>query len=93
MCLCFPIRYWHNSPALTWSTPVAASAQNWSSTCVYEHDPNNSYGENLYIGWSSSGMAVATALNKSATAWYNEVAYYNYADPANPTASGQATGQ
>ncbi|MCR8558991.1 CAP family protein [Mucilaginibacter sp. BJC16-A38] len=64
------------SPPLTWSTQLAAYAQQWAdhlaSTNTFSHRPDNKNGENIFMG--SSGY---TALNASEN-WYSEIKAYKY---------------
>jgi uncharacterized protein YkwD len=64
----------HCVPPLSWSSAVAAKAQEWADRCVFDHDPNSELGENLAWG---------TQLSASETfdLWYSEIGEYNYARP------------
>ena len=73
-------------PPLTWSTEVAAYAQNWADTlanfnnCHLEHRQNRGqnykgYGENIFQGSSADSFKPLDA----SMAWYSEVKDYKYA--------------
>jgi uncharacterized protein YkwD len=64
----------HCAAPLTWSTEVAVAAQRWANRCVFDHDPNNEFGENLAWGTELSARE-AVGL------WYEEVSEYNYSAP------------
>ena len=57
---------------LTWSTTLAAYAQQHASGCVFEHT-GGPYGENLAAGYGS--------ISDSIAAWYDEISDYNFNDP------------
>lgn len=56
----------HNATALTWDTTVATSAQTWANKCIWDHEGNTGYGENLY--WTSS-QNIDTATAAATPAW------------------------
>jgi hypothetical protein len=68
----------HGVPPLSWSTTLAAGAQQWASACTrsgsgFGHSPDafRSYGENLSWGTSQTpGQAV--------NSWYAESSLYDY---------------
>jgi uncharacterized protein YkwD len=93
-CICAVCcRSLHSSPALNWNNTIATTAQAYSSRCIFDHDPDNKvYGENLYIGASSNGIATSVALANAVTGWYNEVQYYDYTNPSTPTVANEMTG-
>jgi uncharacterized protein YkwD len=69
----------HCAGALTWSSKLAAYAQNWADTlkskgCVFGHSGGN-YGENLAAG--TEGV-----LDPEATVamWYDEIKQYKFPD-------------
>lgn len=37
----------HGVPNMTWDSTVAASAAAYAERCIWAHEPNNPYGENL----------------------------------------------
>lgn len=79
------------APALTYSTELAASAQQWadhlkqSNRCQMQHSqPNGAYGENLYwasaIEWSNGKREVQKVSPKKVVdEWASERADYDYA--------------
>lgn len=66
----------HRVSPLVWNNTVAISAQRWADRCMFMHQRNSPYGENLY--WSSVPQSASTAGTRSSTLWYNEVSMYNY---------------
>lgn len=62
----------HQVAPVVWSDAVAASAQAFVNTCPTNHS-NSGYGENLAWGYPSIAAVV--------TAWYEEEALYDYANP------------
>lgn len=67
-------RAMHRTPALSWSSSLAAEAQAWADKCVFKHADFNGFGENLYQGGSATGKAATEA-------WYAEVKHYDWTDP------------
>lgn len=74
----------HCVPALTWSSRLAATAQDWANRCVFEHRPGN-LGENLAIG-TSGAFPPASQVQS----WYDEIRSYDFATGA--SRDGQAVG-
>jgi len=76
-------------PPLTWSKELAAFAQQWAdqlaSTGKFEHRPNNSYGENIFIG--SGGYTVLDASKD----WYSEKKGYTYSKIGDDLSAGHYT--
>jgi len=65
-------RCMHGVPNLSWSSAVAAKAQEWANRGVYEHSspyqlapPAGPSGENIASGYGSAAQAI--------DGWYNEV--------------------
>jgi hypothetical protein len=56
----------HNASALTWDATVTTSAQTWANKCIWDHEENTGYGENLY--WTSS-QNIDTATAAATPAW------------------------
>ena len=63
----------HCVPNLTWSTDLAASAQQWASGCQYGHSGTS--GEN--IAWSRPTLS----QTKPVDSWYNEIGQYDFNNP------------
>jgi uncharacterized protein YkwD len=72
----------HQVEPLTWSTTIAASAQEYADTCPTGHSQSG-YGENMAWGYSSIPAAV--------TGWYKEEYDYDYANPGFSSAVGHFT--
>jgi pathogenesis-related protein 1 len=66
----------HCVPALTWSTELAASAQQWANRCQFDHDDQNPHGENLF--WGTAG---AFSPRSAVAAWYEEIDEHNFSAP------------
>ena len=56
----------HGVPALLWDDNLAASAANWAANCVFGHEFNNEYGENIF---ATTGDDLAKALVQAAESW------------------------
>ena len=82
----------HCVPALTWSSQLAAEAQQWADACPsngFKHSPGawqgaNGYGENL--SWGTNQSAQGAVDN-----WYREIGQYNFNAPAYSNAVGHFT--
>jgi uncharacterized protein YkwD len=72
-----------DTPAMTWDASIAESAQKWASGCRFAHSGKSGVGENLCMGQSD--------WNACISAWYNELANYNYANGGFSSATGHAT--
>ena len=71
----------HHVSSLTWSSPVAIAATRWANNCVFQHESQNIYGENLGIITSISGSTESIASSSIVKAWYDEVNKYDFNDP------------
>lgn len=82
----------HCVPGLTWSSQLAAEAQQWADACPsngFKHSPGawqgeNGYGENL--SWGTNQSAQGAVDN-----WYREISQYNFGAPAYSNAVGHFT--
>jgi hypothetical protein len=82
----------HCVPGLTWSSQLAAEAQQWADACPsngFKHSPGawqgeNGYGENL--SWGTNQSAQGAVDN-----WYREISQYNFNAPAYSNAVGHFT--
>ena len=83
----------HQSPPLVWDSGIATMAQNWASKCVFQHDTNRAFGENLYGKWGKSKAPInQTNVFRAATqTWYDEVKNYNYSKPDFSPTTGHFT--
>lgn len=77
----------HHAGPLTWDTTVAVAADRWASNCVFRHESNSPYGENLYMS-SNPSMDHKTALKDAVSRWYAEVGQYNWSTPGFSMATG-----
>jgi len=80
-----------NTPALTWSTAMAADAQSWANRGVYEHSksyqlapPAGPSGENIAKGYYS--------LTDAIQAWYDEVSNCQSLPGCEHSNGGQVSG-
>jgi len=68
-------------PPLTWSSTLAAYAQEWADSlastddCLFEHRPNNEYGENIFMSSPNDKFNPVQASQ----AWYSEKKKFTYA--------------
>jgi pathogenesis-related protein 1 len=76
----------HCVPALTWSTGLAASAQQWANRCRFDHDDQSPHGENLF--WGPAG---AFSPRSAVTAWYEEIREYDFIKPELDDKAGHFT--
>lgn len=84
----------HCAASLNWSTDLAAAAQQWADQlaangCQQQHSPQaiaGQYGET--IAFASSPSATATEM---VTAWYDEVALYDFQNPGFSAETGHFT--
>ncbi len=91
------IRIEDGVPLLTWSPSLAKGAQKWSDVlksenCVFRHDPNRVYGENIYWAWKSGSLpdGLISKPTDATTWWADEKEFYNYSK--NTCASGEQCG-
>ena len=76
----------HCVPALTWSTELASSAQQWANRCQFDHDDQSPHGENLF--WGAVG---AFSPRSAVTAWYQEIGEYDFIKPELDDKAGHFT--
>ncbi|QQR65111.1 hypothetical protein IPH92_00830 [Candidatus Kaiserbacteria bacterium] len=79
------VREEHGLTPLTWSNTLAESAREWGkiltkNECDFYHDPNTSYGENLYWQWitDSDNSSLISTPEEAVTWWADEIRFYNY---------------
>ena len=76
----------HGASDLEWSESVENSAQTWANQCDFNHENQNTYGENLYAG--SANPTSEQVL----TGWYNdEIGSYDYGNPGFSSTTGHFT--
>lgn len=74
----------HGASPLMLDATVSAWAQEWANTIAtsknFAHRPNNKYGENLHMSWSSdpSRQLGGAPVVKS---WYDEIKDYDFDNP------------
>jgi uncharacterized protein YkwD len=89
----------HRSPALTSSSSLNNSAQNWAqylaTNGVFQHSSasqRNNAGENLYVYYTTASSVDSTNLgNMAVKSWYDEVSKYDYNNPGFSSATGHFT--
>lgn len=67
----------HHAPPLAWDPAIAQAAQDHTCRCVFQHDTNHLYGENLYALWGDR-LDDMTNAQRAANMWYNEISLYDY---------------
>lgn len=55
----------HRAPAMAWDNTVAAAATNWASRCLFQHESNTPYGENLYVTSAKDAVGALAAATKA----------------------------
>ena len=78
-------RQLHQVGPVTWSTTVAASAQNYANTCPSGHSSGSGYGENL--AWATYPASIETVVSW----WYSEEPKYDYNNPGWQSEAGHFT--
>lgn len=71
----------HHSPPLIWNKTLQAAASHWLQRCVFEHDPDRRWGENLYLSQFTPYTNVSSHAASATQLWYNEVKSYDYNEP------------
>lgn len=75
----------HCTPALSWSSQIAAAAQARANLCNNQHDPDKTYGENLaFFTRTVNGqpqLPAQTDRHAYENAWYCEIKQYNFDQP------------
>jgi uncharacterized protein YkwD len=71
-------RAWHQVGPLAWNDVLAAAAMDYASKCIWTHDPDTKYGENLYASSDKDGD-LATFLQYAVDGWVSGSAAYTSA--------------
>lgn len=74
-------RKWHHVNNLQWNTSMANAASHWVKRCEFKHDPNRSWGENLYATWYTLPPNPKDIAREAVRMWYDEVKDYNWTNP------------
>jgi uncharacterized protein YkwD len=61
-------RAWHQVEPLAWNDDVAAAAMDYASKCIWTHDSDTAYGENLYAT-TDKDADLATFLQDAVDGW------------------------
>ncbi|XP_064457520.1 Golgi-associated plant pathogenesis-related protein 1-like isoform X2 [Ornithodoros turicata] len=84
----------HGVPPLKHSDQLTKVAQDWADTLAkrdrFEHRPNNSYGENIYMSWSSDPNKEVPGA-AAVDSWYSEIKDYTFGVEPRTLASGHFT--
>ncbi|XP_064457522.1 Golgi-associated plant pathogenesis-related protein 1-like [Ornithodoros turicata] len=84
----------HGVPPLKHSDQLTKVAQDWADTLAkrdrFEHRPNNSYGENIYMSWSSDPNK-EVAGGDAVDSWYSEIKDHTFGVEPRTLASGHFT--
>ena len=84
----------HHAPALAWDATLATAASEWVAKCLFQHEPNSPYGENLYAEFGTNvntNANNATILTNAVKMWYDEIRKYDFKNPGFSMATGHAT--
>src|SRR5262245_60646004 len=76
----------HCVPALTWSTELAASAQQWANRCQFNHDDSSRHGENLF--WGTAG---AFSPSSAVATWSEAIGDHDFSKPQRGDQAGHFT--
>jgi len=84
----------HGVAPLKLSKKLTAVAQEWAdrlaSTDKFEHRPNNKYGENIYMSWSSNPAATCDG-DAPVQSWYSEISKYTFGSGGFSSGTGHFT--
>lgn len=84
----------HGVPLLTLSPKLCDYAQEWANhlakSDTFQHRPNNKYGENIYMEWSSNPSGKVSG-EKSVDSWYSEIKVHKFGREPTSLASGHFT--
>lgn len=84
----------HGVPPLKHSEQLCKYAQEWADTLAkrdkFEHRPNNKFGENIYMAWSSDPSKQVSGA-EAVDSWYSEIKDYTFGVEPRTLASGHFT--
>lgn len=84
----------HGVPALKHSDELCRYAQEWADTLAkrdaFSHRPNNKYGENIYMAWSSDPTKEVTG-REAVDSWYSEIKQHQFGGEPRSLGSGHFT--
>ncbi|XP_077503718.1 Golgi-associated plant pathogenesis-related protein 1-like [Amblyomma americanum] len=84
----------HGVPPLKHSDELCRYAQEWADTLAKKdtfcHRPNNKYGENIYVAWSSDPTKEVTG-REVVDSWYSEVQKHQFGCEPRSLGSGHFT--
>lgn len=84
----------HGVPALKHSEELCRYAQEWADTLAkrdaFSHRPNNKYGENIYMAWSSDPTKEVTG-REAVDSWYSEIQQHQFGGEPRSLGSGHFT--
>ncbi|XP_077503714.1 Golgi-associated plant pathogenesis-related protein 1-like isoform X1 [Amblyomma americanum] len=84
----------HGVPPLKHSDELCRYAQEWADTLAKKdtfcHRPNNKYGENIYMAWSSDPTKEVTG-REAVDSWYSEIQQHQFGCEPRSLGSGHFT--
>lgn len=84
----------HGVPPLKHSDELCRYAQEWADTLAKKdtfcHRPNNKYGENIYMAWSSDPAKEVTG-REAVDSWYSEIQQHQFGCEPRSLGSGHFT--
>lgn len=84
----------HGVPPLKLSKELCCFAEEWAkniaATESFKHRPNNKYGENIYMEWSSNPNSKVSG-QKAVDSWYSEIKYHQFGREPSSLKSGHFT--
>lgn len=84
----------HGAPPLKHSEQLCKYAQEWADNLAkrdkFEHRPNNKFGENIYMAWSSDPSKQVSGA-EAVDSWYSEIKDHTFGVEPRSLASGHFT--
>lgn len=84
----------HGVPPLKLSPELCRYAEEWAKNIAasenFRHRPNNKYGENIYMEWSSDPNSKVSG-QKAVDSWYSEIKYHQFGREPTSLKSGHFT--
>ncbi|KXZ44012.1 hypothetical protein GPECTOR_75g736 [Gonium pectorale] len=81
------LRMLHGVQNLTWSSSLAAAAQDHAEQCAWEHSYRRDAGENMILGRFDTPQQIA----QGTAMWYSEICNYDWNDPGYSDTTGHFT--
>ncbi|XP_023221216.1 Golgi-associated plant pathogenesis-related protein 1-like [Centruroides sculpturatus] len=84
----------HGVPPLKLSKELCRYAEEWAKNIAasenFRHRPNNKYGENIYMEWSSNPNSQVSG-QKAVDSWYSEIKFHQFGREPTSLKSGHFT--